>query len=154
MSSSWIFLQKWWLDQEQELITVIQEETKRTEEKEEAGYRSPTWSILQALQKINKAKRLEGEAVISAPPFFHSTGRGDLKFWGEDDGPTVVLRYGKVYRNWSRSSGRKKWASRRIGWFGAGRGKKTKSNARLRSMEKNLFKLQQASQTQSRREDG
>ena len=30
----------------------------------------------------------------------------------------------------------KRWSSRRIGWFGAGRGKKTKSNARLKSMEK------------------
>jgi len=36
------FLRKRWLDREQELITVVQEETKRTEEKEEAGYRSPT----------------------------------------------------------------------------------------------------------------
>ena len=52
------------------LITVIQEETKRTEEKEEVGYRSPTWSILRALRKVNKAKRLEGEAIMSAPPFF------------------------------------------------------------------------------------
>ena len=88
-SNSWIFLRKRWLDREQELITVIQEETKRTEEKKEAGYRSPTWSILRALQKINKAKRLEGEAIMSAPPFFQSAGRGDLKFWGEDDGPTL-----------------------------------------------------------------
>jgi len=85
------FLRKRWLDREQELITVIQQETKRTEEKEEAEYRSPTWSILRALQKINKARRLEGEAVMSAPPFFQSVGRGDLKFWGEDDGPTVVV---------------------------------------------------------------
>jgi len=90
-SSSWIFLQNQWLDREQELITVIQEETKRTEEKKEAGYRSPTWSILRALQKFNKAKRIEGEATMSAPPFFQSAGRGDLKFWGEDDGPTVVV---------------------------------------------------------------
>jgi len=37
-SSSWIFLRKRWLDWEQEQITVIQKETKRTEEKEEAGY--------------------------------------------------------------------------------------------------------------------
>jgi len=36
-SSTWIFLPKQWLDREQELIPVIQEETKRTEEKEEAG---------------------------------------------------------------------------------------------------------------------
>ena len=45
---------------------------KRTEVKEEAGHRSPTWSILRALQKINKAKRIEGEAIMSAPPFFQS----------------------------------------------------------------------------------
>ena len=90
-SSSWNFLRKRWLDREQELITVIQEETKRTEEKEKAEFRSPTWSILRALQKINKAKRLEGEAIISAPPFFHSAGRGDLKFWGEDDRPPVAV---------------------------------------------------------------
>jgi len=79
------------LDREEELITVIQEETKRTEENEEAGYRSPTWSILRALEKINKAKRLEGEAVMSDPPFFQSTGRGDLNIWGEDNGTTVVV---------------------------------------------------------------
>jgi len=69
-----------WLDREQKLITVIQEETKCKEEKEEARFRSPTWSKLRALQKINQAKRLEGESIMSAPPFFHSTGRGDLKF--------------------------------------------------------------------------
>jgi len=73
------------------LMTVIQEETKCSEEKEQAGYRSATWSILRALEKINKANRLGGEAVMSAPPFFQSAGRGDLKFWGEDDGPTVVV---------------------------------------------------------------
>ena len=28
---------------------------------------------------------------MSAPPFFHLAGRVDLKFWGEDDGPTVVV---------------------------------------------------------------
>jgi len=73
-SSSWIFLRKRWLDREQELITVIQEETKCMEEKEEAGDRSPMWSILRTLQKIIKGKRVEGEAVMSAPPFFQSAG--------------------------------------------------------------------------------
>jgi len=28
---------------------------------------------------------------MSALPFFQSAGRGDLKFWGEDDGPIVVV---------------------------------------------------------------
>jgi len=51
------------------------EETKRTEEKEEAGYRSSMWSILRALQKINKAKRLEGEAIDNVSPSLLSAGR-------------------------------------------------------------------------------
>ena len=40
------------------------------EEKEEAGYRSPTWKILRALQKVNNATQIEGEAIMSAPPSF------------------------------------------------------------------------------------
>jgi len=110
-SSSWKFLRKRWLDREQELIMVIQEETKRTEEKGEAGFRSPTWSIPRAPQKINKAMRLEGEAIISAPPFSHSAGRGDLRLWGEDDGPIVVAweRLSKSEQeHWSKKMGESK----------------------------------------------
>jgi len=46
--------------------------------------------------------------------------------------------YWKVYWNQSKSSASKKWAGRRVGCFGAGRGKKTNSSARLKStwMEK------------------
>ena len=89
-------------------------------------YKSPTWSILRALQKINTAKRLEGETVISAPPFLQSAGRGYLKFWdlkfrGEDDGPTVVVWENLLGSEQEQLS--KKMGSRRIGWFGAGRGK-------------------------------
>jgi len=105
------FLRKRWLDQKQELIMAIQEDSQRTEEKEEAGYRSPTLSILRALQKINNAKRLEGEAVMSAPPFFQSAGRGDLKFWGEDDGPTVVVWESlseSEQEQWSKKMGKSK----------------------------------------------
>ena len=70
---------------------TIRKETKRTEELEETGYRSPTWAVLRALQQINCATRIEGEAAMSAPPFFQSAGRGDLLFWGEKEGPTVVI---------------------------------------------------------------
>ena len=89
----------------------MKEETKRTEEKEETGYRSPTWSILLALQKINKAKRLEGEVIMSAPPFFQSAGQGDLKFWGEDDRPTVVVwerLLESEQEQWSEKTGKSK----------------------------------------------
>jgi len=61
------------------------------EELEEAEYRSPTWAVLRALQQINSATRIEGEAAMSAPPFFQSAGRGDLLFWVEKEGPTVVI---------------------------------------------------------------
>ena len=82
----------------------------------------------------NEAKRLEGEAIMSAPPFFIRL----------DEKPSISVERmmdlpwwcGKDYRNRSRCSGQKRSASRRIGWFGAGRGKKLKSNARLKPMEK------------------
>ena len=71
---------------------------------------------------------------MSAPPFFQLAGRRDLKFWGEDDGPTVVVWESLEESEQERWS--KRWASPRIEWFGAGRGKKTNSNARLKLMEK------------------
>ena len=72
--------QECWEGHEQALITTIRKETKITEEFEEAGYRSPTWAVLQALVQINSAMRIEGETAMSAPPFFQSAGRGDLLF--------------------------------------------------------------------------
>jgi len=88
-SGGWNFLKKQecWEGHD----TTIRKKTKRTEDLEEAGYRSPTWAVLQALQQINSATRIEGEAAISAPPFFQSAGRGDLLFWGKKEGPTVVI---------------------------------------------------------------
>jgi len=68
--------QECWESHEQALITTIWKETKRTEEFEESGYRSPTWAVLRALQQINS----EGEAAMSALLFFQSAGRGDLLF--------------------------------------------------------------------------
>jgi len=83
--------QERWEGHEPALIKTIQKETKRTEELEEAGQGSPTWAVLRALQQINSATRIEGEAAMSAPPFFQSTGRGDLLFWGGKEAPTVVI---------------------------------------------------------------
>jgi len=60
---------------------------------------------------INKAKRLEDEAVISAPPFFQSAGQGDLKFWGEDNRPTVVVWQSlseSEQEQWSKKMGKLK----------------------------------------------
>jgi len=92
-SGGWNFLskQECWEGHEQALITTIRKETKRTKEFEEAGYRSPTWAALRALQQINSATRIEGEAAMSAPPFFQSAGRGDLLFWGKQEGLTVII---------------------------------------------------------------
>jgi len=48
---------------------------------------------------------------MSAPPFFQSAGPADLKFWGEDDGPTVVV-WGSLSESeqeqWSRKMGKSK----------------------------------------------
>ena len=92
-SGAWNFLKKKerWKGCEQELITTIQKEAEQMEKKEEAGYRSLIWKRLRALQQVNKATRIEGEAIMSAPPLFESAGQGDLEFWGAAEGPTVVI---------------------------------------------------------------
>jgi len=59
-----------WEGHEQALITTIQKEAKRTEELEEAGYRSSTWAVLRALQQINSATRIEeNKRCLSLLPF-------------------------------------------------------------------------------------
>ena len=70
-SGGWNFLKKQerWEGHEQALITTVRKETKRTEELDQAGYRSPMWALLQALQQINSATRIEGEAAMSALSF-------------------------------------------------------------------------------------
>jgi len=84
-------MQESWEGHEQALIATIRKETKPTEQLKEAAYRSPTWAVLRALQQINSATRIEGEAAMSAPPLFQSAGRGDLLFSGGGEGPTVVI---------------------------------------------------------------
>ena len=91
-SGGWNFLktQECWKGHKQALITTIRKETKRIEELEAAGYRSPMWAVLQALQQINSATNIEGEAAMSTAPFFQSAGRGDLLFLGRREASTVV----------------------------------------------------------------
>jgi len=78
---------------EQALITTYKysERDKTNRKLLEAKCRSPTWAVLRALQQINSATRIEGEAAMSAPPFFQSAGRGDLLFWQEKEEPTIVI---------------------------------------------------------------
>jgi len=48
---------------------------------------------------------------MSAPPFCQSAGQGDLKFWGEDDGPTVVVWASLLeseQKQWSEKMGKSK----------------------------------------------
>ena len=48
---------------------------------------------------------------MSVPPFFQSAGRGDLKFWGEDDGPTVAVWESlseSEQKQWSKKMGKSK----------------------------------------------
>jgi len=69
-SGGWNFLKKQecWEGHEQALIATIRKEITRTEELEEAGYRSLAWALLRALQQINYATKIEGGAATSAPP--------------------------------------------------------------------------------------
>ena len=56
--------QECWGGHEHALITTIRKETKRKEELEETRFRSLTWVVLRALQQINSATKIEGEAAM------------------------------------------------------------------------------------------
>jgi len=77
--------QECWKGHEQALFTTIQKETKRTEELEEAGYRLTTWVVLRALQHINSATRLEGEAAICPPLLSFSRQNKEIYSSGRKD---------------------------------------------------------------------
>jgi len=89
-SGGWNFLKRneCWQGHDQALITIIRKETKRTEELQEAGYGSPTWAVLQALQQINSATRMEGKAA-NVCPSFHSISGTRRSTWGGpgEEGP-------------------------------------------------------------------
>ena len=89
---------------------------------------------------------------MSAPPFFQSAGRLDLKFWEEDDRPTIVVWESLLEleeEQWSGKMGKlKDW----VVWCRSR--EKNEVQRPFEVKKKNLLKLQQVSQTQSRIEDG
>ena len=74
-----------------ELKTLIRAEVEQQERFETMGYRSPTWRLLRALQSLFSAVQLQGELVVTTPPFFPSAGRGATRFWGKKQGQTIFL---------------------------------------------------------------
>jgi ribonuclease HI len=91
MGSVWHSLRRRTERSEEDLRALIHGETAYQDKLEAAGYRSPSWRILRALQGLQAADQLQGESAVSAPPFFRSAGRGQTSFWGKPSGPTVFL---------------------------------------------------------------
>ena len=76
---------------ERSMAMFIRKEVEHQERLEAAGYLSPTWRVLRALQSLLSATQLQGESAVAAPPFFPNAGRGTVRFWGNEQGPTVFL---------------------------------------------------------------
>ena len=91
MSCTWNHLQCQWEGRADDLIPEIHKECKYQDKLEEDGYRSPSWRVLRALKDIIAATRIQGESMITAPPFFTSAFRGDKHLLGHTAGPTVYL---------------------------------------------------------------
>jgi hypothetical protein len=73
------------------MAMFIRKEVEHQERTEAAGYRSPTWRVLRALQSLLSATQLQGESEVAAPPFSPNAGRGTVRFWGNEQGPTFFL---------------------------------------------------------------
>jgi hypothetical protein len=52
------------------MAMFIRKEVEHQDRLEAAGYRSPTWRVLRALQSLLLATQLQGESAVAAPPFF------------------------------------------------------------------------------------
>ena len=91
MGSMWHLLCKKAERSDGDLRAFVRNEVAYQDGIEAAGYRSPSWRVLRALQGIQAATQLQGESAVSAPPFFRSAGRGQTVFWGQPMGPTVFL---------------------------------------------------------------
>lgn len=91
MGSMWHLLRKKAGLTDGDLIALVHNEVAYQDKLEAAGYRSPSWRILRALQGLQQATQLQGESAVSAPPFFACAGRGQKVFWGQTSGPTVFL---------------------------------------------------------------
>ena len=72
------------------MAMFIRKEVEHQDRLEAAGYRSPSCRVLRALQSLS-ATQLQGESAVAAPPFFPNAGRGTVRFWGNEQGPTVLL---------------------------------------------------------------
>jgi hypothetical protein len=91
MSSAYSHLRQGGKKDASELKTLIRAEVAQQECFEAMEYRSPTWRLLRALQSLFSAVQLQGESAVTAPPFFPSAGRGAIRFWGKEQGPTIFL---------------------------------------------------------------
>ena len=89
-SGAWNFLKQHGARQD-DLTTFVCEEVARQQAAEEAGYRTPTWTVLRKLQALNKARRIDGGTAITLQPFFDNATRGGTELWGKSDWPTVYL---------------------------------------------------------------
>ena len=91
MSGIWRHLRCKRQQQEADVASFIAKECARQEQLEAQKYRSPTWQVLKALKAIRSAKQFCGETAVTAPPFFEAACAGDQIFWGNEQGPVVVL---------------------------------------------------------------
>jgi hypothetical protein len=76
---------------ERSMAMFIRKEVEHQERLEAAGYRSPTWRVLRALQSLLSATQLQGESAAAAPPFFPNVVRGTVRFLRNEQGPIVLL---------------------------------------------------------------
>ena len=109
MSSAYNYVRSKREEDDHSMEMFIREEVEHQERLEAAGYRSPTWRVLRALQSPHSATQLQGESAVAAPPFFPNAGRGTVLFWGTRRVESAIVALGLVLLSWFgtiRCSGR------------------------------------------------
>jgi len=137
-----------------ELITVIRKPSARSTRKK-LGIDHQCGQYYEHCTRLTKPRDLKARLQCQPLPSFSRQDEETLKFWGEDDGPTVCSMGKFIEIGAGALSARKDGQVEGLGGLVQVEGKRRLGKATpVRSRwERNLFKLQQASQTRSTRED-
>jgi len=115
-SGAWTHRRALFRGDPEELVRLFHRDRVRQERLEKAGHRSPKWEVLRSLQQVYGARKVRDCTIIDAPPFFESAGREEREprekidgedegsppprdseattttvFWGDDEGPVVMV---------------------------------------------------------------
>jgi hypothetical protein len=122
-SGAWTHRRALFRGDPEKLVRLFHRDRVRRERLEKAGHRSPKWEVLLSLKQVHGARKVRVCTIIDTPHFFESAGREERQprekmegegegsppprdsetttttvFWGDDEGPVVMVWNGMTQK--------------------------------------------------------